>query len=411
MKIQKPNETHQKFLADLSYALFERLDSKGRLTKAAELSVLGFCDWIAIGIVDNDCCLRRQVVVHVDPKQADHAETLCLKYPTLKSLPNETIFLPSVNDETLRKYYFSEDQITLMKLMGMASLIIVPLAARGKVFGSMTFVSAQKQFAKDDVYYAEEITRTVGLSVDNTKLFEEAQKAIRIRDEVLAVVSHDLKNPLSAIQLTTQVFQRKFQITNDATIPTAQIQKMMQSIERATTRAILLITDLLDFSKVTSGKLEVVLKPVPVGQLISESVDFLKILALERSLDLNWETQSTDLEVQCELGRIQQVLSNLIGNAIKFTPPGGKINVKAEKLQNEMIFSVRDTGPGIHQQDIPHLFERYWQAKETKQFGSGLGLAICKGIIDAHHGRIWAESEFGHGSVFYFTLPLVELSQ
>src|SRR5690606_4801221 len=156
-----------------------------------------------------------------------------------------------------------------------------------------------------------------------------------------------------------------------------------------------LITDLLDFEKATSGRLQVDPKPVSVEQLLSEAVELLRPLALERSLDLNWKSDAPERKVQCEPERIQQVLSNLLGNAIKFTPPKGRIEVRAEDRSSEMLCSVSDTGPGIAAHDMKHLFERYWQAKKTHELGSGLGLPICKGIVEAHRGRIWAESVVG----------------
>jgi signal transduction histidine kinase len=327
----------------------------------------------------------------------------------MRKLSQNVECITPASDEELRRYLVSDEELDLFKTLGCRSFIVVPLAARNTIYANITFVSGRREFDEQDLLVATEIARILGLSADNAKLYGEAQKAVRIRDEILGIVAHDLKNPLAAIRLTSQVFQRRFPPTEDAPVPAAQVNHMLQSIDRSVERAIRLITDLLDFSKMTSGKMQINPQAVSADHLLMDAMEYLNPLASERSLALEWRNESRGRKVQCEPERIQQVLSNLIGNAIKFTPPNGKIVITAKLVGPDLAFSVSDNGPGIPEEDISHLFERFWQAAKTKELGSGLGLPICKGIVDAHRGRIWVTSQLGEGSTFHFTLPLADL--
>lgn len=406
---KKPNVQQHPF-AELSFTLFDTLDFQDRMKKAAQFAVSKFCDWCAVDVVNQNGVRQYQTIIHSDPKRTGDAEALCKKQQPMRAFPRELMpFTPS-SDAELRSYLSSDEELALFKKLRSKSFMILPLFARGSVFGNITFVSSHRAFNDNDLSFAKELAGILGLSADNARLYVESQNAIHSRDEVLGVVAHDLKNPLSAIRLSSQVFKRKIEQSENGLIPISQVEKLLQSIDRSVERATRLITDLLDFEKATSGRMQINPRPVSVDNLLAESVEFLKPLAQERSLDLTWKNESPEHKVQCEPERIQQVLSNLIGNAIKFTQPKGKIEVLSQVRGAEMVFSVRDNGPGIKAHDLPHLFERYWQAQKTQELGSGLGLPICKGIVEAHRGQIWAESILGEGSTFFFTLPLTDLS-
>jgi signal transduction histidine kinase len=166
-----------------------------------------------------------------------------------------------------------------------------------------------------------------------------------------------------------------------------------------------MIQDLLDVKRMESGRLTTDLRPEDPAVLINDTIDMLRPLAAGSTIRLEPDIEENLPLVLADSARVQQVLSNLVGNAVKFTPRDGRITVCAERLESEVRFAVIDTGPGIPTEQLPHIFGRFWQAKTSDSRGIGLGLAIAKGIVEAHNGRIWVESHVGLGSTFYFTLP------
>jgi signal transduction histidine kinase len=245
--------------------------------------------------------------------------------------------------------------------------------------------------------------RQATLAAENARLYRDAESAARQREDVLAIVSHDLKSPLSSVRLSAELMRRRL-----ATLPGAEgLHKQVDAIERATRQMEGLITRVLDAARLDAGQaLAIERHPEPLRPLLTEALALIepqasaKALHLERHLTL-------EVEVPCDRERLLQVLGNLLANAVKFTPEGGTIRVEAEREANGVRVAVRDTGPGIPEAARAHLFERHWQATgQDARLGSGLGLYIARGIIDAHGGRLWVESTVGKGSTFAFTLPL-----
>ncbi len=182
-------------------------------------------------------------------------------------------------------------------------------------------------------------------------------------------------------------------------------RRQLEVIQRAATRANRLIQDLLDVAKIQAGGLVVDSKPVNAANLVQEAIDGAMPLATAADIRITRSVEDPEREVMCDRDRVLQVFANLIGNAIKFTPRNGEINVGARFDDGEAQFWIQDTGPGIPAENIPYVFDRYWQAKSTAKLGTGLGLSIAKGIVEAHGARIWVESEPGKGARFSFTLP------
>ena len=230
---------------------------------------------------------------------------------------------------------------------------------------------------------------------------EQAERLGREKDEMVAMVSHDLKTPLSVLTLSFDFFQRNHP-AGDSTV-----QRMMERAWRAIRMMESLVVNILDVVKIEAGTMDLRLKPVNALDLVNEATELSLPLAQEKKLQLLTDLPSdgAPYPVCCERLRISQVLSNLIGNALKFTPAGGRITVAIEPRNEEVRFSVADTGEGIPQENLEKIFARFWQAEDTRRLGSGLGLWITKGIIETHGGKIWAESKIGEGSIFYFTLP------
>jgi signal transduction histidine kinase len=234
------------------------------------------------------------------------------------------------------------------------------------------------------------------------KTIRSTQRAIRIRDEVLRVVSHDLRNPVSNIQMTAKMLSLP-------SLAGERQQHLVQVIDRASQRMNRLITDLITVARLREGQeIPFIIQPEDPVSIVSEACETFKMQAGAKSIELRSETPQTLSSVRADRHRILQVLSNLIDNAIKFTPEGGRITVNSAQLDNYVRFAVNDTGPGINESDISKIFDLFWQARPTAHMGSGIGLAVVKAIVVQHGGNIWAESKPGLGATFFFTLPQIQ---
>jgi signal transduction histidine kinase/DNA-binding response OmpR family regulator len=247
---------------------------------------------------------------------------------------------------------------------------------------------------------AMEVTDMVTARQRAEILLGDLQNAVRTREDLLAVVSHDLRNPLGAIMGSASSLLRR-----ERPVAPTEVQTHAGRIARAADAMTRLIDGLLDLAKIDSGTLSLVLEPQDLRALVEETVEMMRPAADRKRLLLENATPS-GLSLRCDKARLQQVLSNLLGNAIKFTPEGGTVAIRAEETPDEVHFRITDSGPGIAKQNLPHIFDRYWQAGAQQQKpGIGLGLSIVRGLVEAHQGRVWAESELGVGTTVHFVLP------
>lgn len=230
---------------------------------------------------------------------------------------------------------------------------------------------------------------------------KEAEAAARARDEMMAIVSHDLRDPLNTIRLSIGLM---LDILPQHDVREFE-RRQLAIIRRSAERMERLIQDLLDVTRIEAGRLSIEPEPLRVGQVLSDAIDAFRQKAQAAALELTTEAVGETDKLFADRDRLLQVFSNLIGNAMKFTPEGGRISVKAYPQEGGVRFDVADTGPGIRAEHLPHLFDRFWQANDAARRGAGLGLAICRGIVEAHGGRLWVESTPGKGSTFSFILP------
>lgn len=240
--------------------------------------------------------------------------------------------------------------------------------------------------------------RRLGRSLHQERLaLETARKALAARDELMGVVAHDLRNPLGAITMKAALLRR----AADA----EQTRQQAESIENIALRMEYLIKTMLDVSTLEAGKFSVVPSRCPVAELLGETREMFAMVAASKQVRFEQTVQEPGLAVHAERDRVLQVLSNLIGNALKFTPPGGRVLLTVERQGAFVRFGVLDTGTGISREKLEHVFDRFWSDSPEKK-GTGLGLFIAKGVVDAHGGSIWVDSELGRGTRFYFTLPI-----
>jgi signal transduction histidine kinase len=278
--------------------------------------------------------------------------------------------------------------------------LVVPLSARNRTVGAITVVSFARAYTKDDLALAQELGHRVALAVDNAHLYDEARAAVRVRDDVLAIVSHDLRNPLSTILTSTDRLLE--------TLDADSLRVPLERCQRAARRMTHMISDLVDAASLETGTLSLEQRDNELARVMSDALDLLQPLADARGLSLSTELRGGADRAFCDRERIVQVLSNLVGNAIKFTPRGGHISIAGETWGDMVRIAVSDDGPGIAAEQVPRIFDRYWHlAQRESRHGAGLGLYIAKGIVENHGGRIWVESTLGHGSTFFFTLPAV----
>jgi PAS domain S-box-containing protein len=236
--------------------------------------------------------------------------------------------------------------------------------------------------------------------VTQRKRFEQMiQRSVQVRDDMVGIVSHDLRNPVAAVKMLAHALLRG---TPEAV---AEVRENLELIGTAAQQMETLISDLLDVTRIEAGRLAVNLQPVDPNALVRDAIRTLAPLAQEKNVEMVIELDEKAVVVLADAHRIQQTLSNLVGNAIKFTPAEGQITVRTRALPEAVEFSVSDTGPGIPDDQLAHIFERYWQSRRTERQGAGLGLPIAKGIVEAHGGSIRAESEPGSGTILVFTLP------
>jgi light-regulated signal transduction histidine kinase (bacteriophytochrome) len=259
-----------------------------------------------------------------------------------------------------------------------------------------------RRWSRSDVFAASDVRRSA-LEADLARQVVREQEAVRARDELVAVVSHDLRNPMTAIVMQCGMIQRL--LSADSGTGSKRLGSAIDTMQRATSRMNSLLEDLLDTAKIEAGRYSVSPLPLQVHHMFEEAHSLLAPLASNKLIDLDFFT-TPDLKVMGDPERLFQVLSNLIGNAIKFTPRQGSIKVNAVAAGHNVRFSVVDTGTGITAEQLPHVFERYWRVRQGNPDGTGLGLYISMGIVKAHGGELLVHSQAGKGSEFVFTVPV-----
>lgn len=425
LEVLRESEAKQRFISDIIKTVAAPQDLHSAIESLGKRLIPLMGDWVIIDRRDEESILRRMTVQHSNPSFQELARQIQQTRPDLNAAggsglalrKNHSVIVPQISGSSL--WTSDPFEAQWISKMGTESYVTVLLPSSEKAVIAITVISKHAgRYSSNDVLFLEEIARRCGPIIDNILLFQKAQDAIRARDDALAVVSHDLKNPIGAVKLNVCLMLRILEHI-DQWETRLSFSKAIARISASTLRAERLIHNLLDLGQVDSGRLKIDRQSTDFKLLIKEALEMLRPLAAEKKIRIETTFDDGDYYADCDRERFFQVLSNLVGNAIKFTPAGGVIEIFLSsptnfgpqiRGQDQGTFHccIRDSGPGIAPDQLPHIFDRYWQAKKTNRLGTGLGLSIAKGIVEAHGGQIWADSEVGRGSEFYFSIPAAQ---
>jgi PAS domain S-box-containing protein len=406
---RRAREEGERLLTRAGAVLAGSLDPELLPREVAALMVETLADWCVVH-VETEHGLRAAGIAHTDPARVGRLRDLLRAYAAPETHPltvalrtGQPQLVPTFAAGVLEALIPDAEMLQAVREMGIASVIVVPMRARGRTVGSISLVRGHgAAYGEAELEVAVELARRAALALDNAALYEQARAAIRSREEVLAVVSHDLRNPLNAVLLAAVILDEYTEPERWNERERLQLRTIRHSAEQMTT----LIHDLVEVVALEAGTRVLHLEPIDVGALLRSGAEMYAGLAAEQEVALRVDAPPELPDVRADRARLLQVLSNLVGNALKFTPAGGAVRVGAEGAGEAVRFWVSDTGRGIDPEHLPRLFERFWQARRGDRQGLGLGLSIAKAIVDAHGGRIWAESTPGAGSTFSFTLPI-----
>ena len=410
LAVEEAARGRAEFLAEASRLLGTSFDPAVMLASLASLAVPAIADLCHVDL-RSDGGYARVSVAHVDPEMeslmrgfAMRPELFAADHPTRRALEHgESALVTEITPERIDASVLEPGRREMMLRLRIRTAVIVPLLIGDSIAGVVVIGTTEggRELGPAELTLVQELARRASMAIENARLFRESQDSIAARDEILAIVAHDLRNPLSTIMMASAL------VHDELGAEHAAERKRLEMIIRGAERMNRLIGDLLEVKRVERGRLVVEPRPARLGPMIVEAMEMLHPMAAAASLTLAGTAPDDLPAVLADPVRIQQVLSNLVGNAIKFTPAGGRIEVRAEPHGDGAVrISVADTGPGIATDQLPQVFGRFWQGGHRDRLGIGLGLAICKGIIEAHGGEIWVESVPGEGTTFAFWLPL-----
>jgi signal transduction histidine kinase/ActR/RegA family two-component response regulator len=406
------NAGRSALLAEAS-ARLTGLDYEKNLDAIAQLLVPQFADWCVVDLLEGGE-LRRLAVAHVDRSKAELVRELGRRYPPRRDEPGGIWHVLStgrarlfarIDDAMLRHTAIDADHLSLLRQVGVASAMLVPLSRGGDSFGVMSLVlnARDRTYDDRDLEFAQELARRVSYAIENARLYRQAQDASRAKDEFLAALSHELRTPLNAILGWASILRAR---------PDGQIDRGLDVIYRNAKVQTQLVDDLLDASRIVSGRMSIDLKDVPLRPIVEAAVETILPQAVEKAIELTTSLPDSAIEIRGDAARLQQVLWNILNNAVKFTPRGGRIHVGTSVTPVEVAVHVADTGTGIRAEALPFIFDRFRQtdASSTRSYrGLGLGLTLARQLTEMHGGHIAASSPGpGQGSTFTVTLPLVE---
>ncbi|MBX9584219.1 MAG: PAS domain-containing protein [Gemmataceae bacterium] len=412
---QKRAEASSRYLAEASAALAGVVDYESTLQKVVNLAVPYFADWSAVDVADGGGSLRRLAVAHQDAARVALAHELMRDYPPDPDAPTggyavlrtgRPELVADITDDMFVHGARDERHLGLIRSLGLRSYIGVPLVVSGTPLGVLTFATAEsgRRYTEADLALATDLAHRAAVAVENTRLYQALRDADRRKDEFLATLAHELRNPLAPIRNGLQIMRL-------AKGGREAVETARTMMERQVGQMVHLVDDLLDLSRISRGKIELRKERVELAKVLQQAVETSRPLIDASGHDLAIDLPPQPVFVDADVTRLAQVFSNLLNNAAKYTERGGRIRLSAQHRGHEAIISVRDTGIGIPAHMLPHVFEMFTQVDrnlERSQGGLGIGLSIVKRLVEMHGGGVTARSDGpGMGSEFVVRLPVV----
>ena len=408
------------FLAEASNVLASSLDYETTLHSLTRLAVPTLADWCSVDLLEADGTFRGLGGAHVDPAKERFLHELQRRYPpdpqghqpgagVLQT--HRSAILPEVSDAYLEATSRDAGHLALRRALGYRSVMIVPLLARDRMVGTIAFVRAEagRPYGPEDLALAEDLARRAAQAVDNARLYREAQEAVRARNELFSLVSHDLKNPLAVIKSQAQLMKRR--ASRAGLSESDHLLEGLASIDARVNKMTALIDELLDMARLQIGQpLELDRRPTDLVALAHQVADVYQRATESHRIVI--EAAAPELVGHWDADRLERVLGNLLANAIKYTPDGGQITLSVtweEAADGDWaVLTVQDQGVGIPSGDLPRIFERFFRAGNVagQIQGAGLGLASARQVVEQHGGTITVDSQEGVGSTFSVRLPL-----
>ena len=398
------------FLAQTVTVLDSALEPDATLVSLARLSVPALADCAVVDLVTDDGDLQRVDVVDIDPTRREVVQTIRRIPPNIRGdgpfaraiRTGQPALISNVAEHTrgATNRPESEDQ-RLIHAVSCEALLLIPLVARGQTLGLLTLGSrTANRYGAADLLLAQELAARAAVALDNGRLYREAQAASRAKDEFLATVSHELRTPINAV-LGWAAMLRGEQFDE------SRARYACEAIERSARAQAQLLEQLLDVSRIVSGKLELHLAPVHVDAIVQAAVDAVRPAAEDKGVRIAMQLESDLPLILADPERLQQVMINVLSNAVKFSPDGGAVDVDLRRVDGVAHIVVRDHGIGIRSEFLPYVFDRFRQGTSAGNHGLGLGLWIVRDIVERHGGSVQAASDGeGKGATFTVTLPL-----
>jgi PAS domain S-box-containing protein len=412
---EERNRRQAAFLSRLTASFGALLEPRQILSSLAELSVPYFADWCAVDVVQDSGQIERIALIHIDPEKAHRVTELRQRYenprtpmsPTSVIRTGEPSVVLDVTDATLITIADGDpERLRLLRSLELLSYLCLPLTVQGRTFGAITMARSEsgRRFDDEDVRIAEDAASRTALAVDNARAYEELQAANQLKDEFLATLSHELRTPLNAILGYARMLRSRV-------LKEDRRDQALETLERNATTLTQMVEDVLDVSRIAAGKIRLHIQPVDLATVLGDALATITPAADAKGVRLESILESEVGRVSGDPDRLLQVIWNLLSNAVKFTPRGGRVQMRLQRVDSHVEVTVSDTGIGIHDDFLPHLFERFRQADSTTtrtHGGLGLGLAIARRIVELHGGSIVAFSPGeGKGATFRVELPVM----